>query len=401
MKILWCLAAGLMLMGVERSLAQIQGQWVSSGTMQSARELNAQVRMTNGKVLSAGGIDGSGNVLNSAEVYGPSKGTWTLTGSMGSAREVFAAVALSSGKVLVSGGAGAGSTVLASAELYDPTAGTWSSAGSMSVARYAHTATTLANGKVLVTGGCTAIDCSSFSGVSELYDPATNSWSITGSLNTARDYQTAVRLKTGNVLVMGGSAGSVTNSCELYNASTGVWSNAASMNAARSLDTTTLLSDGKVLVTGGTTSRYPIGSAELYDPTANTWTLTGNMITARYAHSATLLPDNTVLIAGGEGQSTSCGKDCTSYIPTAAVEIYNETAGQFKATASLSQPQAYQSATLLSTGRALANGGIGTTSTCCVVLGTAEVYTPLTFTFSATSLTFGVLQPDSAALRRP
>ncbi len=48
--------------------------------------------------------------------------------------------------------------------------------------------------------------------------------------------------------------------------------------------------------------------------------------------------------------------------------------------------------TLLRTGRALADGGIGTTSVCCVVLSTAEVYTPLTHTFSASSLNFGLLQ---------
>jgi hypothetical protein len=40
----------------------------------------------------------------------------------------------------------------------------------------------------------------------------------------------------------------------------------------------------------------------------------------------------------------------------------------------------------------LAGGGIGTTSICCVVLSTAEVYTLLTLTFSASSLNFGVLQ---------
>lgn len=189
-----------------------------------------------------------------------------------------------------------------------------------------------------------------------------------------------------------GTTGSATSSCELYNPSTGTWSNAASTNAARYFHGTTLLQDGKVLVTGGTTSRFPIGSAEVYDPTANTWTLTGNMVTARYAHTATLLTDGTVLVAGGEGTSISCGKDCTSYIPTSRVEIYNEAAGTFTAATSLTQAQAYHSATLLGSGRALANGGIGHTATCCVVLNGASVYTPLTLTFSATSLTFPVLQ---------
>ena len=66
--------------------------------------------------------------------------------------------------------------------------------------------------------------------------------------------------------------------------------------------------------------------------------------------------------------------------------------GKFTAAVPLSQPQAYQSTTLLSTGRALQNGGIGTTATCCIVLGTAQLYTPLTLTFSSSSLNFGLLQ---------
>jgi hypothetical protein len=48
--------------------------------------------------------------------------------------------------------------------------------------------------------------------------------------------------------------------------------------------------------------------------------------------------------------------------------------------------------TLLKTGRALVVGGIGYTATCCVILNTGEVYTPLTLTFSASSLNFGLLQ---------
>ena len=370
--------------------AQIQGQWASTGTMQTARELHALVRMASGKALSIGGVDGSGNVLNSAEVYSSSASKWTLTGSMAEARESFPAVVLANGKVLVSGGLGISSVVLASAELYDPSTGAWSSAGTLSVARFGHTATVLPSGKVLVTGGCTASGCSADTAASELYDPTANTWSSTGSLNTARAYQTAVLLKTGKVLAIGGSGGST--SCELYNPSTGMWSYAASTSAARYLNTTTLLTDGKVLVTGGANGKYPVNSAELYDPSANTWTLSGTMTIGRYAHTASLLTDGTVLVAGGIGQSISCGKACTGYIPTNKVDIYNEATGKFAATTNLSQALAYHAMTLLTTGRALENGGISTTSICCVVVNTAQVYTPLTLTFSASSLNFGLLQ---------
>jgi len=379
----------LVVVGIQPLFAQVQGQWASSGTMQSARKLNAQVLLSNGEVLSIGGVDNSGNLLASSELYSSTSGKWTLTGSMSQARQVFPAVVLSNKKVLVSGGLGASGTVLAAAELYDPTTGAWSSAGSLSVARFAHTATLLQNGKVLVAGGCTVSNCTD-TVVGELYDPTSNSWSTTGNLNTARSYHTAVRLKTGTVLVIGGFPGLV--SCELYDPTKGTWTNASSTNAGRYLNTTTLLPDGKVLVTGGANGRFPVNSAELYDPTANTWTYTGNMKIGRYAHTATLLSDGTVLVPGGVGQPISCGKDCTSYIPTNKVDIYSEANGAFTASASLSQPQANQSTTLLKTGGALQAGGIGTTNICCVVLNTAQIYTPLTLTFSASSLNFGLLQ---------
>jgi len=360
--------------------------------MQSTRELGAQVLLVSGNVLTIGGVDNSNNVLAAAEVYNPGAGTWKGTGSMARPRQQFAAVVLKSGKVLVSGGLGVSSIVLSGSELYNPTTGTWSAAGSLFVPRFGHTATLLPSGKVLVTCGCTSSSCATDTAVSELYDPTTNTWSATGNLNTARRYHTAVLLQTGKVLVIGGYNASAITSCELYNPSVGTWTAAASTNVARYLNGTTLLSDGKVLATGGALGKYPQTSAELYDPTANTWTVTGTMTIGRYAHTATLLPDGTVVAAGGVGQSISCGKACTGYIPTAKVDIYNEATGKFTATGSLSRSRAYQSTTLLGTGVALADGGIGTTNTCCVVWNTSEFYTPLSLTFSASTLNFGFLQ---------
>jgi hypothetical protein len=116
------------------------------------------------------------------------------------------------------------------------------------------------------------------------------------------------------------------------------------------------------------------------------------MTTPRYAHTSTLLPGGSVLLAGGEGQSISCGKDCTGFIPTAKAEIYNEATGTFKATTNLNRALAYHATTLLGTGRPLVAGGIGYNLYCCVVVSDAEFYTPLTMTLSASNLNFSLLQ---------
>src|SRR5438067_13485368 len=74
---------------------------------------------------------------------------------------------LLSGGVVVAGGE-YDVSVLSSAELYDPASGTWTATGSLGTAREDHTATLLPNGKVLVAGGNNGPAALSSA---ELYDP--------------------------------------------------------------------------------------------------------------------------------------------------------------------------------------------------------------------------------------
>ena len=85
----------------------------------------------------------------------------------------------------------------------DPASETWTFTGSLNTARYFHTATLLPNGMVLVAGG---IDSNlNHLDSAELYDPASGTWTVTGSLNAVRDLHTATLLANGMVLVVGGA----------------------------------------------------------------------------------------------------------------------------------------------------------------------------------------------------
>jgi len=276
------------------------GTWSATGSLATARFFHTATLLPNGKVLVAGG----GN--NSAELYDPVSGTWSATGSFATARTFHTATLLLSGKVLIVAGEGNSAPfVLASAELYDPASGTWSATGSLATARAGqpsgHTATLLPNGKVLVAGGG---DINGIHVSTELYDPASGTWSATGSLTTARSGHTATLLPNGKVLASGGGdGGSILASAELYDPASGTWSATGSLVFTRFAHTATLLPNGKVLVTGG--SKFHLGSilarAELYDPASGTWSGTGSPATIRSAHTATLLPNGKVLIAGGLG----------------------------------------------------------------------------------------------------
>lgn len=73
-------------------------------------------------------------------------------------------------------------------------ASSFTPAAAMAVGREAHTATLLKSGQVLVVGGSTDGGANSGATAAERYDPAANSWSSAGSLRTGRQAHTATLL---------------------------------------------------------------------------------------------------------------------------------------------------------------------------------------------------------------
>jgi hypothetical protein len=87
-------------------------------------------------------------------------------------------------------------------------------------------------------------------------------------LLTALDSQSATLLSDGRVLIAGG--GEITDATELYDPATGTFSPAGDMLSARDDFTATPLLDGRVLMAGGISSVSGdftnLASAELYQP---------------------------------------------------------------------------------------------------------------------------------------
>lgn len=308
--------------------------------------------------------------------FGQSPNTFSFTGSMSQGRDTATATLLNNGMVLITGGFGSGAegSPLSSAALYNPATGTFTATGSMAAATAWHTATLLNNGNVLIVGG---YGNSGALSTAELYNPSTNAFTPTGNLNTPRYYHTATLLNNGMVLITGGKNDSIVDSvslssAEIYNPSTGTFTDTGSLNQTRSAHTATLLSDGTVLVAGGNSDAGPRNSAELYNPSTGTFTNTGSLNTGRWWSTATLLYDGTVLIAGGQVSNSST---------IASSEIYNPSTGTFTDTGSLNQTRCAHTATLLYDGTVLVAGGNTSTAG---NRNTAELYNPTTRTFSFT-----------------
>jgi len=205
------------------------------------------------------------------------------------------------------------------------------------------------------------------------------SFKATGSMTAPRDGHTATLLKDGRVLIAGGEhAGvSILTSAELYDPVPGTFTATGSLTVMRGrLATATLLPSGKVLIVGGYYFQT-LSSAELYDPTTGTFTATGGMITARDGHTATLLTNGKVLISGGEVGGMTSASGSTTLTTLASAELYDPVTETFTATGSMKAARRFHTATSLNDGKVLLAGSDSADAS-------AELYDPTTGTFATT-----------------
>lgn len=347
----------------------IAGQFVSTGTPQTARSSPIALRLPDGRVLVAGGGTVSpGSVLDTSEVFDPVTGRFADAGRLTEPRTAHAGALLRDGRVLIIGGVGPGYTdqPLASAEVYDPRTGTSSAFGSMHVPRWSHGAALLADGRVLVAGGGSGVDeatrAAHAEATAELFDPSTGRFESTGSMQHARVGVTLTTLDDGRVLVSGDGP------LEIYDPESGTF---------RSLPeeplglrpTATLLSDGRVLFAGGSDreqlragppNSHGGGPATraitIFDPVSERLTVVGEMLSPREDHAAVRLVDGRVLLSGG-------AQDAHHDEPILAeAEIFDPATGASTGTGAMLERRFAHRMTLLDDGTVLVVGVISSPS---------------------------------------
>ena len=140
---------------------------------------------------------------------------------------------------------------------------------------------------------------------SALYNPATKSWTITGTNKVGSNNEGGYELlQNDNVLNVSsdnyGQRG-VAGPAEVYNPATGLWSPAGTTPTSLFFSETGAtigLPNGKVLGTG------PLGTAALYDPVTNSWTAAASLPKLKNGlqlscsdNAAAILPSGNVLMA--------------------------------------------------------------------------------------------------------
>ena len=275
------------------------------GDMTIARDYPGAAPLSDGKVLIAGGCSAGGGAtcLNTAEIFDPMTNTFSAAGlgTMSTKRWAPATAALPDGRILVAGGWD-GTNDVTSADVFNPSTKTFSSVGPLGVAREAAAAAPLPDGRVLVAGGYSNTDDTN---TTEIFNPTTNSFSPGPPLPGPEYGAPGVVISGGRVLIAGGyHSPNYLSSAFVFNPSSSTFSAVGSLATARYAPAGATLPGGRALIAGGyyspPVSTY-LTATEIFDPATNTFSSAGvgQLNHKREEAAGAELPDGRALVAGG------------------------------------------------------------------------------------------------------
>ena len=268
-----------------------------TGALGTPRVEHVAVLLADGRVLVAGGLafvaDGSMQETPSAEIYDPGTGRFSPTGPMNRTRLVPGAVRLSDGRVLVAGGesnATAGVFFLDDAELYDPVTGRFTAAGAMATVSGRVALNLLTENLVLAVGE---------QGSADLYAPG-GSFAATDPLPIRRGGSTAVPIGGSKVFVAGGTGLLADAGTAVYSYSLNHFQSGPLLLHPRTGHVMAPLPGGRALLAAGMQEGgETLLECEVCSPSEGICTATGALAQGRDHTAAVALADGRVLVVGG------------------------------------------------------------------------------------------------------
>lgn len=187
--------------------------------------------------------------------------------------------------------------------------GTWRQAASAPAYRTEVAAAEI-EGKIYVVGGFNKPTLSNalnfaISDTVEVYDTATNSWSLAASLPEGRHHAGVVSLD-GFLYVIGGfkkslfSVWHAVSTVYQYNPATGKWRELAAMPTARGA-LGVVAHQNRLYAIGGYDGKHNSGAVEIFDPKTNNWSPAPSMPTPR-DHLAVVMAGGQIYTIGGRSE---------------------------------------------------------------------------------------------------
>jgi hypothetical protein len=325
------------------------------------------------------------------------------------------AAQLPDGRIIVVGGYGGLSTGqigIVDTNIFDPATNTWTRVANMHLPRWYPTLTELSDGRYVAISG-NSTNASTWADTPEVYDPTTNTWTLLSSVSTSQvheeEYPFSYLVPNGNVLNIGPSE-DVTHELNVDNQT---WTPVGGSSGILNGSSVQYL-PGKILYSGGASSVDNTEPAQattaVLDTNAATpqWTQTAPMLSPRIYHTLTMLANGQVLAVGG-GTNSDQSVVTTGVLPT---EIWDPTSETWSAAAPIAAARNYHStAVLMPDGRVLVAGGGHYNGLNDAGQDSAQIYSPSylfngarpTIASAPSSSTYGstisVSTPDASSIK--
>ena len=208
------------------------GRWHQISAPSMARSDHEAVVLRDGRVLVIGGNDGP-KWVHQSEIYDPATDRWSLAASLPVGRTRFTAATLPDGRVLVAGGFAEPGAATDRTLIYDPASDSWSEGPQMLAKRAIHSEVALPGGDLLFIGGQ-----EDGSNTAERYDQRGHRFVFAGTLGSPRMFGQAAVAEDGSVIFAGGivvpqSGFDPTTDVERWDPATNLWTVTAPLHTAR------------------------------------------------------------------------------------------------------------------------------------------------------------------------
>ncbi|MCW4054887.1 MAG: hypothetical protein NWE84_08245 [Candidatus Bathyarchaeota archaeon] len=293
-----------------------EDSWTTKAAMLTARG-GLGVAVVNGKIYAIGGLNDDTQLAVNEE-YNPVTDTWTTKTSMPTARSGFG-IAVYQNKIYCIGGTTGDSDNFVSGftgvvEVYDPATDKWETKTPMPTPR-ADLCTDVVNGKIYCIGGKKYWGTDPFYqelNITEVYDPARDVWT-TKSPMPIPVLGAASAVLDGKIYIIGGSRHfqmgwelSTVVSNQVYYPEDDSWSTRAGLPTAESYaaaeSTSGVTAPKKTYLLGGANQTNYSKDTYAYDSVDNDWSTVASMPTSRVYLAVAVVDDILYAIGGLDGE---------------------------------------------------------------------------------------------------